>query len=113
MHSSIGIVTVTFILPLKSEKKLCFTKNLGFLGNKSVLIPNWHQERIYCGRIIQKSVFNYIYSFYMSKVSFYNGASDHFGFMPLEKNAGIFARDIGAKCFLKGFKEVNPIVKTS
>ena len=38
---------------------------------------------------------------------FYNGADGHFGFTPLEKNAGIFARDTGAKYFLKGSKKSN------
>ena len=29
----------------------------------------------------------------------------HFGFTPLEKNAGIFARDTRAKYFLKGSRK--------
>ena len=31
---------------------------------------------------------------------FQNGGSGHFGFWPLAKNAGIFARDMQAKFFL-------------
>ena len=30
------------------------------------------------------------------------GAGHHFEFGPLAKNAGIFARDMGAKSFIKG-----------
>ena len=43
----------------------------------------------------------------MSKVIFHSGASGHFGFMPLEENAGIFARDVGAKSFLRGLRKLN------
>ena len=43
----------------------------------------------------------------MSKVFFHNGAGGHFGFTPLEKNAGIFARDTGVKSFLKGLRKSN------
>ena len=38
---------------------------------------------------------------------FHNDAGGHFGFTPLEKNAGIFARDTGAKYFLKGSRKSN------
>ena len=31
-----------------------------------------------------------------------DGAGRHFEFGPLAKNAGIFARDLGAKSFIKG-----------
>ena len=41
------------------------------------------------------------------KLFFHNGAGGHFGFTPLEKNAGIFARDTGAKHFLKGTRKSN------
>ena len=41
------------------------------------------------------------------KLFFHNGAGGHFGFMPLEKNARIFARDTGAKYFLKGSRKSN------
>ena len=74
---------------------------------------NTKQKWIPCGRIFQKSVFIYICSFYMSKVIFSYDAGGHFGFTPLEKNAGIFARDMGANFFPKRFKEVKSIVKTS
>ena len=43
----------------------------------------------------------------MSKVFFHSGAGGHFGIMPLEKNAGIFARVTGAKYFLKGSRKSN------
>ena len=33
---------------------------------------------------------------------FRDGAGRHFEFGPLAKNAGIFARDLGAKSFIKG-----------
>ena len=36
------------------------------------------------------------------KLFFRAGAGRHFEFGPLEKNAGIFARDLGAKSFIKG-----------
>ena len=36
------------------------------------------------------------------KFIFSDGAGRHFEFGPLAKNAGIFARDLGAKSFLKG-----------
>ena len=36
-----------------------------------------------------------------------NGAGGHFRFTPLEKNARIFARDTGAKYFLKGSRKLN------
>ena len=38
----------------------------------------------------------------VQKLIFRNGARRHFEFCPLAKNAGIFARDLGAKSFLKG-----------
>ena len=36
------------------------------------------------------------------KFIFSDGAGRHLKFGPLEKNAGIFARDMGAKSFIKG-----------
>ena len=36
------------------------------------------------------------------KFIFIDGAGCHFEFGPLEKKPGIFARDMGAKSFLKG-----------
>ena len=36
------------------------------------------------------------------KFIFGDGARRHFEFCPLAKNAGIFARDMGAKSFIKG-----------
>ena len=60
--------------------------------------------------MIQKSVFIRMYSFYMSKVIFFqNGVSGHFEYMPLEKKTS--ARDIDAKKNSKRFKEVKSIVK--
>ena len=46
-------------------------------------------------------------AFRCQKLFFHNGAGGHFGFTPLEKNAGIFARDTGAKYFLKGSRKSN------
>ena len=43
-----------------------------------------------------------------SKVTFYDG---HLGFGLQEKNAGIFGRDQGAKCFIKGPKKSNQLSK--
>ena len=36
------------------------------------------------------------------KFIFSDGTRRHFEFVPLAKNAGIFARDLGAKSFIKG-----------
>ena len=52
-----------------------------------------------CGRIIQKCVFSHICSFICQKLFFHNGAGGHFEFTPLEKNAGLFARDMWAIFF--------------
>ena len=41
------------------------------------------------------------------KLFFHNGAGGHFGFTPLVKNAGIFARDNGAKYFFKASRKSN------
>ena len=38
----------------------------------------------------------------VQKFIFRDGAGRHFEFCPLAQNAGIFARDLGAKSFLKG-----------
>ena len=48
-----------------------------------------------------------IIAFICQKLFFHSGGSGHFGFMPLEENVGIFARDIGAKSFLKGLRKLN------
>ena len=50
-------------------------------------------EKVYLYMIIGALVQNLI---------FQNGAGGHLGFWPLAKNAGIFARDMGANLFLKG-----------
>ena len=48
-------------------------------------------------------VYLFIYvAFIWQTLFFLNGAGGHLRFMPLEKNARIFARDTGAKYFLKG-----------
>ena len=36
------------------------------------------------------------------KLIFRDGADRHFELRPLEKNAGVFARGLGAKSFIKG-----------
>ena len=46
-------------------------------------------------------------AFICQKIFFHNGGGGHFRFTPLEKNAGIFARDTGAKNFLKGSRKSN------
>ena len=54
---------------------------------------------------LAKKVYLFIFvAFICQKLSFHNG---HFGFTPLEKNAGIFARDTGATYFLKGSRKSN------
>ena len=63
---------------------------------------------------LAKKVYLFIcVAFICQKLFLHNGASGHFGFTPLEKNAGIFARDTGAKYFFKRFKEVKSIIITS
>ena len=55
---------------------------------------------------LAKKVYLFIFvAFICQKLFFHNGAGGHFGFTPLEKNAGIFARDTGAKYFLKGSRK--------
>ena len=51
---------------------------------------------------LAKKVYLFLFvAFICQKLFFHNDAGGHFGFTPLEKNAGIFARDTGAKYFLK------------
>ena len=51
---------------------------------------------------LAKKVYLFIFvAFICQKLFFHNGAGGHFELTPLEKNAGIFARDTGAKYFLK------------
>ena len=47
----------------------------------------------------------------IQQLIFQVGAGDHFGFEPLEKNAGIFGRDMVAKFFSKGSIEAKSMVK--
>ena len=57
---------------------------------------------------LAKKVYLFIFvAFICQKLFFHNGGGGHFGFTPLEKNAGIFARDTGAKYFLKGSRKSN------
>ena len=57
---------------------------------------------------LAKKVYFFIFAaFKCQKLFFHYGAGGHFGFPPLEKNAGIFARDTGAKYFLKGSRKSN------
>ena len=47
---------------------------------------------------LAKKVYLFIFvAFIFQNLFFHNGADGHFGFTTLEKNAGIFARDTGAK----------------
>ena len=49
---------------------------------------------------LSKKVYLFILvDFRCQKLFFHNGVGGHFGFTPLEKNAGIFARVIGATNF--------------
>ena len=64
--------------------------------------------------VLAKKVYLFIFvALNCQKLFFHNGAGGHFRFTPLEKNAGISARDTGAKYFLKRFEEVKSIIKTS
>ena len=57
---------------------------------------------------LAKKVYLFIFvALSCQKLFFHSGAGGHFGFTPLEKNAGIFARDTGAKYFLKGSRKSN------
>ena len=47
-----------------------FVGHFDFVSQNCVLLPNWRQKQIPCGRMIQKSVLIHIYSFYVSKVIF-------------------------------------------
>ena len=57
---------------------------------------------------LAKRVYLFIFlAFICQMLFFHNGTGGHFGFTPPEKNAEIFARDTGAKYFLKGSRKVN------
>ena len=57
---------------------------------------------------LAKKVYLFIFvALYVKSYFFNNGAGGHFGFTPLEKNAGIFARDTRAKYFIKGSRKSN------
>ena len=57
---------------------------------------------------LAKKVYLFIFAaFICQKVFFHNDAGVHFGFTPLKKNAGIFARDTGAKYLLKASRKSN------
>ena len=57
---------------------------------------------------LAKKVYLFIFvAFICQKLFFHNGAGGHFGFPPLEKNAGIFVRDTGAKYFFKCSRKSN------
>ena len=56
---------------------------------------------------LAKKVYLFIFvAFTWQKLFFHNGAGGHFGFTPLEKNAGIFG-DTGAKYFSKSLMKSN------
>ena len=52
--------------------------------------------------LYEKVSSNMILGYLYQKLLFRDGAGRHFECGPLEKNAGIFARDLGAKSFIKG-----------
>ena len=55
---------------------------------------------------LSKKVYLFIFvAFICQKLFFHNGAGGHFRFTSLEKNAGIFEKDTGAKYFLKGSRK--------
>ena len=57
---------------------------------------------------LAKKVYLFIFvTFICQKLLAHNGAGGNFGFTHLEKNARIFARDTGAKYFLKGSRKSN------
>ena len=57
---------------------------------------------------LAKKVYLFIFvAVICQKLFFHNCAGGHFGFTPLEKNAGIFARDTEAKYFLKSSRKSN------
>ena len=57
---------------------------------------------------LSKKVYLFIFvAFILQKLFFHNGTCGHFGFAPLEKNDGIFEKDMGAIFFLKGSKKSN------
>ena len=45
----------------------------------------------------------------VQKLIFQDGGGGHFGFGPLAKKPGTFARDLGAKFFLNGSKKSNQL----
>ena len=47
----------------------------------------------------------------VQKLIFQDGGGGHLGFGPLEKNAGIFERGLGAKFFIKGPRKSNQLSK--
>ena len=57
---------------------------------------------------LAKKVYLFIFvAFLCQKLFFHNGAGGHFGFTPLEKKAGNFASDTGAKYFFKYSRKSN------
>ena len=61
--------------------------------------------------LLKKVSFHVILRALVQKLIFQVGAGGHFGFEPLEKNAGIFGRDMVAKFFSKGSIEAKSMVK--
>ena len=111
MHSFIVISTVAFIPILFRLKKLIFYPNVSAILDFRVRNVFYYQIDVRNGFLVvelAKKVYLFIFvAFICQTLFFHNGAGGHFGFTPLEKNAGIFARDTGAKYFLKGSRKVN------
>ena len=83
-------------------------------GSNSVLLKKIDLLSKFVGHLgflvvkLAKKVCLFIFlAFICQKLFIHNGAGGHFGFTPLEKKALIFARDTGAKYFLKGSRKSN------
>jgi hypothetical protein len=74
--------------------------------NLWVRMMSYHQTdvriEILMVNLAEKVSSNMIVGALVQKLIFQEGAGGHLGFRPLAKIAGIFARDLGAKIFLKG-----------
>ena len=62
--------------------------------------------------LVEKVYLYFILDALVQKLIFQNGAGGHFGFCPLAKTAGIFARGRVSNFFYKRSIEVKSIVKT-
>ena len=91
---------------------MCVVHNTAWV-QKCILIPNWRQQWIPCGRISQKSVFIHICSFYLSKVIFFKWRKRPFWIYAFRKKCWDFCEGHWGYIFFKRFKEVKSSIKTS